>query len=715
MLLLILIPAFSIVSASVVFLILRSEVRHVKEGARLREKELEAKELKFSAIYRDSLDVMVIVDGRNETIIDVNPAVTPVLGYSREEWIGSSLSTFRVKRIEHESEIEDRIYRGGVIETEGIYRADGTVCMMDMTLSVIPWGDDMAILASFRDTTDRKRLEESRLKYQFIVNSTREFMALVDALGRIEAINDAFGEALGKTRNELIGKFLGDVIGIHQFETALRVPLDQAFKNADIVFQHLFQFPQGEKYFEVRLSPYRSRGQSPGYVALVLRDITEQKTAQDRLLFETLHDALTGLPNRALFFDRLEHAMARCQRNPEFIYAVLFLDLDRFKNVNDSLGHLVGDKLLIQASSRLKLCLRPEDTAARLGGDEFCVLVEELTGIQDAMTIASRIQSEFSFPFQIDGYEISVSVSIGIRPGTSASEKPEDILRDADTALYRAKAQGKDRSEVFDIEMRTGTIRRFALESDLRKATSLDELKLFGQPIVSLESGRILGFEMLLRWEHPTRGLISPGEFISIAEETGIIVSMGEWIFRTACGQLASWRREGFDDIYFSVNVSPRQLQQKDFGELLLGIIEESGIESQFLQLELTESMLMDNRHNSLIAHLHEKGFPLALDDFGTGYSSFSYLRQFPVQILKIDISFIRGLLQNTNDAAITSAIIAMARQLNMKVTAEGVESHGQKDMLRRIHCDAAQGYLFSPPVPMDRALEMLRSGAGAF
>lgn len=436
---------------------------------------------------------------------------------------------------------------------------------------------------------------------------------------------------------------------------------------------------------------------------LLKQEISDRQRAEKQLIHGAFHDTLTALPNRALFMDRLEHAVERTKRSKDYLIAVLFLDLDRFKIVNDSLGHMVGDQLLLAITSRIKTCLRSGDTFARLGGDEFTILLEDIKDISDAERVANRIQEELKLPFNLNGHEVFTTASIGIALSKTAYDRPEQLLRDADTAMYRAKALGKARHEVFDTAMHKSAIALLQLETDLRRAIERQEFRLHYQPIVSIENCKLVGFEALIRWQHPDRGFISPAEFITVAEETGLIVPIGWWIFREACYQMHLWQKKFPTNppLTISVNISAKQFSRPELSEKIKQILQETSLDPCTLKLELTESAIMENAESAtvMLSQLRKLGVQLYMDDFGTGYSSLSYLQRFPINTLKIDRSFIIGIGTGDENREIVRTIVALARNLGMNVTAEGVETDEQLAFLRTLECDFGQGYFFSEPV----------------
>ena len=447
-------------------------------------------------------------------------------------------------------------------------------------------------------------------------------------------------------------------------------------------------------------------------------DITGRKNAEAQLVYDAFHDALTGLPNRALFMDRLEHVIASAKRHPRYLYGVLFLDLDRFKVINDSLGHSTGDKLLIEVGQRLKSCLRPGDTVARLGGDEFAILLEDIVDAADAEEITQRIEQVLSPHYAVQGNEIITTQSIGIALRSDRYEWPEQILRDADIAMYEAKSKGRSRHEFFDTKMHASIIDRLQLESDLRVAVEHQSgFLLHYQPILDLKNQRLTGFEALVRWNHATRGMIYPLEFIPLAEETGLIFPLSNWIMRESCIQIGAWQKKypGNPGLRMSVNISSKLLLQTGFAESIQTTLLEQDLEPGSLAIEITESVIMEHPDRAVetMAKLQKMGVHIHIDDFGTGYSSLSYLHSFPVNALKIDRSFIAKMSANSDNQEIIKTIIALAQNLKLEVIAEGLEQDHQLSTIKGLECGFGQGFLFSKPLPPEALETWILSGNG--
>jgi diguanylate cyclase (GGDEF)-like protein/PAS domain S-box-containing protein len=457
----------------------------------------------------------------------------------------------------------------------------------------------------------------------------------------------------------------------------------------------------------------RNGAATPSRLAGSLTDITERKLAEQQLQHNALHDPLTDLPNRALFLDRLSVCLERSKRRDDYLFAVLFVDLDRFKVVNDSLGHVMGDQLLQQVAERLLDSLRNGDTVARLGGDEFAVVLDGIDHEEEAKRIARRIASRIEQVYELAGNMVFTTASVGIALGGPEYRHAEDIIRDADTAMYRAKGTGRGRYEVFKRTMRMDSLGLLQLENELRQAHNQQQLLVYYQPIVSLQSGKLKGFEALVRWQHPTRGLLPPRDFVPLAEETGLINSIDHKVLLQACTDLVRWQQEfSLPQLAMSANLSGKQVVEADLVERILGVLKLSSLNPTSLTLEITENLVMENAEIAarLVASLKAHGIGLAMDDFGTGYSSLSYLHRFPVDTLKIDRSFVSRMDTDESGLEIVRTIIALARSLQMSVTAEGVENAKQLKLLRDLQCNNAQGFYFSKPLDAIRAEALLRA-----
>lgn len=468
-------------------------------------------------------------------------------------------------------------------------------------------------------------------------------------------------------------------------------------------YEYRARHADGEyRWMLVRGEAVRDKESLPIRLAGSQTDITERKLNEEQLLHHAFHDDLTGLPNRALFFDRLGHCLQRQDRRPDIQFAVLLVDLDRFKVVNDSLGHLAGDNLLCDIAGRLAALIRGGDTSARIGGDEFAILLDDIKDLNDATRVAQRLNEELRLPYEVNKQEVYSSASIGIALSSTGYENPEEMLRDADTAMYRAKSIGKGQYQIFNESMHQEALQVMKLENDMRRAIEREEFQLHFQPIVSIKRGEVVALETLVRWEHPLQGLLYPNVFIAIAEETDLIVELGEWILRTACQTAQAWIAGGGPPIRVAVNVSARQFLRVDMCQLVQEVLDDTGLPPELLELEITESCFMGTGEANIeaIAKLARSGVSISLDDFGTGYSSLHILKTLPIDVLKLDRAFVSELGINDQEEAIASAVISMAKNLNLQVTAEGVETHKQLEVLSRLGYDQLQGFLIARPAP---------------
>jgi diguanylate cyclase (GGDEF)-like protein/PAS domain S-box-containing protein len=536
-------------------------------------------------------------------------------------------------------------------------------------------------------------------------------MALVGPDGRWIKVNRSLCEMLGYKQEELLAANFQSITHTDDLGTLMA-------NVGKMVHGSLSTHQMEQRYLHkkghivwVLLSITVVREEQSDSVNLIfqIQDITDRKRAEERLLHEAMHDVLTGLPNRALFMDHLKLSVERVKRRDDRLFAVLFLDLDRFKIINDSLGHMVGDQLLVGIARRLETCLRPGDTVARLGGDEFTILLEDLNGAAEAIDVAERLQKSLARPFNLNGHEVFTTVSIGIALSATGYDRPDDVLRDADTAMYRAKMLGKARHEVFDKTMHALAMNLLQMESDLRRAVERGEFFLQYQPIITLEVGAVRGFEALVRWRHPERGLVSPDDFIPIAEETGLIIPIGQWVLEEACRQIHQWQEQlpQYPPLQISVNLSVKQFMNPDLIKHINAALVETGVDPHSLKLEITESMVMENVEAAIamMGQLRSLGIELSIDDFGTGYSSLSYLHRFPISTLKIDRSFVSRMTSNNENAEIVRTIIMLARSLKMDVVAEGVETAEQLAQLKALDCEYGQGYYFSKPLSAEDML----------
>ncbi|MHB1246804.1 MAG: putative bifunctional diguanylate cyclase/phosphodiesterase [Sulfuriferula sp.] len=567
-----------------------------------------------------------------------------------------------------------------------------------------------------------QQMEQSEKWHRFLVNSSPDFIYTLDCEGRFTFVNDRVESLLGYKHEELLGQHYTAVI------------FNDDFKHAQYVFNERRTGKRASRYVELRLkckdcvrnmaenrilvvelNAIGMYEQSENKFASrylgtygVAKDISERKKAEETIHYQAYHDLLTGLPNRVLFKDRLNLTIAQARRNSEK-FAVMCLDLDHFKVVNDTLGHVFGDELLLAVAARLLGCLREGDTLARMGGDEFSLLLPQIGGTEVVASIADKVISALSKPFHIDHHELFATVSIGVALYPIDGETGDSLIKHADIALYHAKTCGRNNCQLFHMGMNVPLSNRLSLESDLRHAVERNELVTYYQPQVNLKSGHITGFECLIRWQHPQRGLIPPAEFIPLAEEIGMIGTIGEWMLHTACQQLKTWKSQDLPPVRLAINISPRQMEQSDFVEHILAELHQHGLDHSVLEVEITENLIMKEVERTVekLKQLSASGIKIAIDDFGTGYSSLNYLKKFPIHTIKIDQSFIAD-IERDGDTSIVTAIIAMAKGLHLNLIAEGVETENQLAFLRKMECDEIQGFLLSEPLTAHAATTML-------
>lgn len=553
---------------------------------------------------------------------------------------------------------------------------------------------------------------DSEAQFKRLFDANMLGVSFSDLDGNITKANDAFLKIVGYTQSDLqTGKVRWDKMTPPEYrhldEQAI---VELRARGMASHWEKEYIRSDGNRV-SVVLACALLEGSQENCISFIL-DLTERQRAEQELRHNAFHDPLTGLPNRAFFMDRLEHAIQQTKRHEDYLFAVLFLDLDRFKVVNDSLGHLLGDQLLIAIAGKLEACLRLTDLAARLGGDEFTILLEGIKDVSDALRVAERILRELALPFHLDGQEVFTSASIGIALSETGYSRPQDLLRDADTAMYRAKALGKARYEIFNSDMHTRAVARLQLEVELRNAIERQELRLQYQPIVSLSTGRIVSFEALVRWQHPQHGLRSPAEFIPIAAETGLINRLNQWVLRVACVQLRQWQLQfpATPYVTMSVNLSDQQFTQPDLIDQVEQILQETGLAGSSLRLEVTEGGLMENAAavTTTLGQLKELGVQLSIDDFGSGYFSLGRLHRFPINELKIDRSFVAQISLEPGNSEIIDTIVTLAHKLGVEVTAKGVETQVQLTLLRELECEYGQGYFFSQPLDSKAAEALL-------
>jgi len=559
-------------------------------------------------------------------------------------------------------------------------------------------------------------LRESEKRFRSLIENALDIITVLDANGIIRYGSPSVQRVLGYKPEDLINKSFFEYIHTDDVQRVLTAfaPTAGLRDRASLPTRPVefrFRHHNGLWCFLEAVSNDLLHDPDVAGIVVNSRDVTARKVDEETIRHLAYYDALTGLPNRMLLNDRLAQALAHAHRNQQKL-AILFLDLDRFKTINDTLGHSLGDRLLQEVAQRLGGCLREGDTVARLGGDEFALLLPGINQVEEVSRVAYKILDTLNPSFNFEGHELHVTASMGISLYPNDSEDAQTLLKNADTAMYRAKAQGRNNYQFYTSTMNAKALERLMMENSLRHAMERQEFVLYYQPQININTEQIVGMEVLVRWQHPELGLISPAKFIPLAEETGFIIPLDEWVLRTACAQNKAWQEAGFPPLRMSVNLSTRHFKRKDFVETVARVLKETGLDPKCLELELTESIVMENAEAAIgtLHKLKEMGIYLSLDDFGTGYSSLSYLRRFPIDTLKIDQAFVRNISTDPDDAAIAILIIAMAHSLKLKVIAEGVETEEQLEFLRANRCDEMQGYYFSWPLSKDAFTQLLQN-----
>lgn len=678
---------------------------------------------RYRAVVEHASEGIVLVDMRTFTVTQTNAAFQHLLGFSADRLLGCSFQQLIVDAdylITHD--LPTIRAHGKAVLGERLYRcADNTVLPVEVGASVLMSGGNEVTCFVVHDLTERKRAEEERARrhserhFRALVQNATDIILITEPDGTIRYQSPAVERTWGYEAQALVGT--SSIALVHpDDQPTLQVLLAQTLDKPGVNLTSEVRIARADgtwRHSEIIVNNLLDDVEVHG-ISATLRDITERKQFETDLSHLAFHDALTSLPNRSLFMVRLEQALAHAERHATQV-ALIFLDLDNFKLINDSLGHQIGDCLLIAVAERIQRCIRPQDMAARLGGDEFTIVLEDITDVMDATKVAERIIQELDAAFALDAHEVFTSTSIGIALSSTDNQDPNALLRDADLAMYRAKTGGKGRYEIFDRSMNTQILRRLELETAMRRAIDRQEFEVFYQPVVQLATERIVEVEALIRWNHPQKGMIPPAEFIPVAEETGLILAIGHWVLTEACHQGRAWHLAFPDEpaLIMSVNLSMRQFQNPHLVEDIMAVLTDTGFPASCLKLEITESIMMQDTRATIttMTQLRDLGIRLAIDDFGTGYSSLGYLKRLPIDTLKIDRSFIDQLGMDLGDTAIVETITTLAKTLRLSVTGEGIETDVQYMHLRDLGCDRGQGYYFAKPLSVADLGAALQSG----
>ncbi len=693
-------------------------VRDISREAFLKE-SLREQEHQYRILFQNNPNPMIIYDLDSLAILDINDSAIQNYGYSKAEFLKLTMRetwdpqdvSFWIEKL-NEFKKSEKVFRGEVRHR----RKDGILIDVEVISHPVRYRGKSARVILVYDMTEHKKtrraLLESEGKYQELFNNANDAIFLFGISQEgvptpFLEVNDVACQKFGYTREEFLSMTPFD-IGVPEDAADVAAIFRKCLEEEHLTYERTLLSNRGLRV-PVESSVHAFDWNGRKVVLSVVRDLTDRKRAEETIRRQAYYDTLTNLPNRTLFKDRLEQAMKQVRHNRQTL-AVVALDLDRFKNINETLGHGVGDKLLLAVTERLMGALQESETLSRFGGDEFTILLPQVSGVEEAAGYAKRIIELLTAPFRVGPNDLHVTTSIGISFYPSDGETSEALLRNAETAMYRAKEQGRNDFQLYASVMNVTAFKQLLMENSLRRALEKEELVVYYQPQVDLGTRKITGAEALVRWRHPDLGLVFPTEFVGLAEDTGLIVPLGEWVMRKVCARAKKWHEAGYPKFCISVNLSGRQFQQQNLMAVISGVLRETGLDPQYLGFEVTESIAMKNADFTvaILTEMKKMGIHISLDDFGTGYSSLSYLKRFPMESLKIDPSFVRDITMDPNDAAIVAAVIAMAHSLKLKVVAEGVETEEQLEFLKNHGCDQMQGYYFSHPLAEDELLKLL-------